>query len=334
MMRMLVIWVALMAVLGIGSGAGNGWAYTPDPNHNGDKHGLLCGLLGATVHKWKTTNHPGVKKALGQAIFGSTQGGWDLNKFELHPDFNKGGSRGSLCGKCLGTPDHYPGKSIPHDLLCLCTVGENGHPFTSYESITKLCGRAKNDLTAGNQNHQGWHSSNSGIAHQKNTWDKIVKPCLQGGSDASIEEALRNLTEHVGDRDYPRWEASNPQVCSGGYSTDICVRYTGCGKRYLRPDFPQWWETLEQALRTPNLTEDQLNSTTFLNASLDMDHNLDGVHGGHGVGTSSTSSQQAGSATPHPEEPSNRLLSLLSKHDGTPLTPATLWSLGAFVSWF
>ncbi|CCD12834.1 Variant surface glycoprotein [Trypanosoma congolense IL3000] len=351
----MLFWMFLGVFVIVGR-VGSVGARTESPtHHNKNEHDVLCGLLGVAVERWKTTNNPTAKKALSRAIFGHRNGGIIETLMEKLPnEYNEPGSRENACGSCTYSDGkHYPGWSIPHDLICMCTVGENGYPFgqnSNDNGTPTLCGRSATDFgceqNQGNGNgchgnkdwwkessHHDGNGNRQASKHLNATWEKVIKPCLIGGEKLQLEVALKNLTGSRKDRETPSW-ASGHGKCNG-VSGAVCVYYgTGCDKQYNN-NSPQWWWDLEKALTTPNLTEAQLNSTTFLSASLDMDHNLEGVHGGHGVGTSSSSSsQQAGSTTHHPDEPRNRLASLFSKHDGTPLTSPFLWSLGAFVSWF
>ncbi|CCD17112.1 Variant surface glycoprotein [Trypanosoma congolense IL3000] len=276
-------------------------------NHNGDHHATLCGLLGTAAHKWKTTNHPGVKKALSQAIFGHTQGG-DIEKHSqvLPSDYHQSGNRENWCWHCKNYETHHPGKSIPHDLLCLCTVGSKGHEYS--DRTSSLCGRNGVVLNV----VHGWSSSNSGVEHLKDAWEKIVKPCLQNGPRVNIDQAVANFSSSMENRDTPNWSASHTGNCKGdsGHSS-ICVGYDGWCLH--GNDYHLWWKDFVWALRAPNLTEDQLNSTTFLNATRDTaDSSQTGQQGSSTQAMPSTTS--ASSTT---EESPGKVLPLLSNQQSS-----------------
>ncbi|CCD14555.1 Variant surface glycoprotein [Trypanosoma congolense IL3000] len=327
MMRKITFWMTVMTSLVLVTGK----AHQANTNHNGKEHDLLCGLLGAAVKKWKTTNHPGVKEDLAQAIFGNKNGKVDPGELQFPYSKEYSGNREVYCGKCHGNPEHYPGKSIPHDLICLCTVGTSGYPFVEHSSINQLCGKERKDLgcencgTSSRITVQGWSTSGNGKTHLENTWNKIVKPCLQKGDTVNVDETLKKLAERRSSDGSPNW-GSHHNNCGGhNGAASICVGYSGhCG---TNNDYPQWWEKLEKALSTPNLTPTELNSTTFNN---NPNHDYNDVPVGQAETSSQSMPQKAASAVHSPEETRTRLLSLSSnQQSSTSLTHPLLCLLSA-----
>ncbi|CCD13534.1 Variant surface glycoprotein [Trypanosoma congolense IL3000] len=301
-------------------------------DHNGEQHGILCGLLGAAVKKWKTTNHPGVKKALAQAIFGNKNGKGDPSELQFPFSKEYSENREVYCGKCQGNHDHYPGKSIPHDLICLCTVGSKGYPFVEHGSINQLCGKERKDLgceycgTSSRGTVQEWSTSGNSKTHLENTWNKIVKPCLQKGDTVNADETLKKLAERRSSDGSPNWGSHHTNCGGDSGAASICVGYSGhCG---TNNDYPQWWEKLEKALSTPNLTPTELNSTAFLNNT--HNHDYDDVPVGQAETSSQSMPPKAASTVHSPEETRTRLLSLSSnQQSGNSLTHPLLCLLSA-----
>ncbi|CCD14069.1 unnamed protein product [Trypanosoma congolense IL3000] len=138
-------WMVVMVVDTAGSVIGTHVAL--HKKHNAEEHHALCDLLGAAVDLWQIAQNGGSdsppKKALGQAIFGNANGGTLTDLERGSPtDYEEHGDRSALCGSCLHGRRHYPGKSIPHELPCLCTVGQNGAPFNNggYHSLCGVTG--------------------------------------------------------------------------------------------------------------------------------------------------------------------------------------------------
>ncbi|CCD11709.1 Variant surface glycoprotein [Trypanosoma congolense IL3000] len=270
-MFLVIVGMMMMALSGSSLGTGT----SEHHNHNEDHHDALCGLLGAAVRKWKRTHNPTTKKVLAQAIFGNESGG-NLNTLlaGLPETHHKPGNRHNWCGSCAYGGDHYPGKSIPHDMLCMCTVGEGGFPFLAYSDKpeTKLCGKSAADLGCKNQQDSGngchsnqhwWttstksHNGNGEAkVHLNVTWEKVVKPCLQGGH---IGRAKKTLLEklNVGEYSSPRWGWGHTN-CGGDYS-DVCVSYGH--QCHDNPKSPQWWQELYEALTTTEDTHAKGKST-------------------------------------------------------------------------
>ncbi|CCD12054.1 unnamed protein product [Trypanosoma congolense IL3000] len=231
--------MVMVVVLWTGTASGT---YTTGPNHNGAHHETLCGLLGAAAQKWKTTNHTVFNKALWQAIFGKREGdNLDVLSKGLPAEYHDPGNRQyTCCSRTCSNHGPYPGKSIHHDLLRMCTVGENGYPFNYGSDNSKtLCGRSATELgcedghgngcQSGNVNNHGWHengdhqnSAEQAKKHLNSTWVKVVSPCIEG--------ALKNLTESRKDWETPSGARSH-NSCNG-VSGAVCVYYgNGCDKQ-------------------------------------------------------------------------------------------------------
>ncbi|CCD16859.1 unnamed protein product, partial [Trypanosoma congolense IL3000] len=138
-------------------------AYSNVHNHNGKEHDALCSVLGAVVTLYRSARGgPTLQKALRRALFGNENGDGDLNTLlaDLPSTHHNPGHRERSCGDCrYGGGEDYPGWSIPHDLLCLCTVGKNGYPFTNDGQNSKMfCGQSAQNLGCGNGN--GCHNGN------------------------------------------------------------------------------------------------------------------------------------------------------------------------------
>ncbi|CCD17322.1 Variant surface glycoprotein, partial [Trypanosoma congolense IL3000] len=215
--RMIKFWIIVcLVIFGV-------FAQDSVTNHNGAQHKALCDVLTIAAHKWKTvreTLSPPLKKALGRTLFGKEEGELEELK-DLPGDYDKvgepGSSRAIWCGQPLNGDyqNNYPrwsGHSAPHDLVCLCTVGEGGFPFNKTGSGTakeKLCGKPANALGGATD---GWQSQSAswnkekrvleypdpkGKEHITATWENVTRPCLEGGwKEKNFEKALETLIDN------------------------------------------------------------------------------------------------------------------------------------------
>ncbi|CCD17450.1 Variant surface glycoprotein [Trypanosoma congolense IL3000] len=317
---LLVVCLAVMLVPG---------RTTTSHNHNGEHYGTLCDLLAAAVQKWKTANNSSVKKALSQAIFGHPNGKGDPSELDLPSTHHKPGNRRQWCGECVyGDQESYPGKSIPHDILCMCTVGENGYPFLEGldKPDTRLCGRSAGDLGCGQDVGNGkgclkgnghWWSENSDRNHAgkylKATWDGVVKTCLGKQLNLDAEDGLKTLLNKlkIGKYSSPAW-AWGHHGCNG-VDGAVCVTY---GTRCHRPhntNFPQWWWDLEEALNAPNLTQAELHAAVSQNFTIDT---TDSAQTGQ-QGSSTQAMPSTTSASSTTEESPGKVLPLLSNQQSS-----------------
>ncbi|CCD15200.1 unnamed protein product [Trypanosoma congolense IL3000] len=146
---------------------------------NAEEHDALCNVLVAAVELWDIEESPeselpsALKTAINQAIFGKEKGGNLEDLYEALPDvYEHPGDREQWCGKCSPRYQRgpYPGKSIPHDLMCLCTPGKEGTPFPRSSSWSRLlgwkritlCGQRRWELIE--EGHVGWYSLTYGSA--------------------------------------------------------------------------------------------------------------------------------------------------------------------------
>ncbi|CCD16373.1 unnamed protein product [Trypanosoma congolense IL3000] len=126
--------------------------------HNEAQHDALCGVLKKAVSRWgkegETLTEP-LKTGLKVTIFGNESGG-DIEKLrkELPEFYDNVWSGVSASGMpCAG---YYSGRSAPHGLVCLCTVGTDGFPFHGRIENQKLCAQFKDALGGG---ANGWGRS-------------------------------------------------------------------------------------------------------------------------------------------------------------------------------
>ncbi|CCD16275.1 Variant surface glycoprotein [Trypanosoma congolense IL3000] len=268
-----------MVMMGL-SGSSLGTGTNEHHNHNGDNHDDLCSVLKAAVTLYHSRRSgEKLRKALKRAIFGNESGGGDIETLQkgLPETHNNPGNRKNWCGDCTYGGDHYPGKSIPHDLICMCTVGSSGFPFTHMSENGKtLCGKSATDLGCeknresgtgchGKNNSHWWNDTSTNHEpngkgqvkeHLETTWNTVVKPCLQG---RHIEQAKKTLLEklYVGHQSSPSWARGHTN-CGGDHS-DVCVSYGH--QCHDNPNSPQWWQELYDALTTTEDTSAQGNST-------------------------------------------------------------------------
>ncbi|CCD15154.1 unnamed protein product [Trypanosoma congolense IL3000] len=180
--------------------------------------------------------------------------------------------RGSRCGGCHQEEKfYYPGSSITHDLMCLCTPGKAAEPFYGYywwlfgykANGFKLCGKLKEDMGV-NLNH-GWYSE--GRKKEANglekSWKAVIMGCFNGWKNRNITgsqdltEKLQKLTEamtnftkilkQVNGMHKLGWTKEHTPS-DGTDEKRIHVHYNTCnGKR--KP----WWKRLNETLtsKTP-----------------------------------------------------------------------------------
>ncbi|CCD12527.1 unnamed protein product, partial [Trypanosoma congolense IL3000] len=173
MLRLTLKWMMMAVAVIFVSGSSSISIASVGKEHNKEEHARLCNLLMAAVNKWeevktRESTDP-LKRALGKTLFGNENGGemGDL-KGGLPKDYEKVEGELSLRLTWCGLPQEsatgkkkprWPGHSAPHDLLCLCTTGQDGYPFNEVGSdsgtATMLCGKPKEALGGGSD---GWDS--------------------------------------------------------------------------------------------------------------------------------------------------------------------------------
>ncbi|CCD16037.1 Variant surface glycoprotein [Trypanosoma congolense IL3000] len=228
-------------------------------NLNIKEHNALCEVLGAAVSLWdrvKDHNTP-LKKALAQAIFGAENANGDIAGLigKMPQEYNEDGDRHNWCGECSQGATIYPGISIPHDLLCMCTVGHSGAPFnvdqhhslcgvegekwgcTTYKAPSHHVGEKKHWECSGKKWNTHWDKDRRQMA-----WEKVVKPCLDSLHRTNLRDALKSFRTKKSNNQIPNMDRHSNKC--GGTHGDICVKYSGwCGKSG-GSEFPQWLDAL------------------------------------------------------------------------------------------
>ncbi|CCD17653.1 unnamed protein product [Trypanosoma congolense IL3000] len=130
-------------------------------DYNKEEHGLLCNVLAAAVRKWGNNGEKvscPLKQALQQTIFGMNENRGENPKtltlpkeYESNGGINPNHDRHQWCGACNGR--HYPGESSLNDLLCVCTLGPDGVPN---ETGDTLCGHNPDKLGVAQPKHMGF----------------------------------------------------------------------------------------------------------------------------------------------------------------------------------
>ncbi|CCD13587.1 Variant surface glycoprotein [Trypanosoma congolense IL3000] len=256
---MIKIWIMVMMTMGVAGAT----------DHNGPQYTALCELLTRAAYMWEkkrgNLSKP-LEKALERTIFGKDGGGTveDLRKNKL-PSGYSGTERGNLCGNPFDSVTdkqwslHSPGYSGPHDMLCLCTPGENGWPLNNQVSgADTLCGQ---DIkTWGEDGSMGWASG--GYEDEENqltaTWTNITLPCLKGGDGAGdLKSALKKFKRKLGEpvQKDPPYEPlgegnfNDNFPCTGYSDKGVCVAY------YNNTDPKPWWIQLEAAIQEDEKTK-------------------------------------------------------------------------------
>ncbi|CCD16713.1 Variant surface glycoprotein [Trypanosoma congolense IL3000] len=241
-----------------------------EKNHNEHEHARLCSVLGAAVDKWRDirTRDPTdtLRKALGRTIFGNESGG-ELTDLEgtLPKEYNGvegiSGSRSSWCGGPHEETNwqhqwRWSGHSAPHDMACLCTVGEEAWPVNKSATTTdndKLCGQGRSALGA--DDSKGWgYTEHEGNRHVEATWKAIVTPCLlESGKKDDLKKALEVFIDnlnHTYDKEYRdmyrlgegKYSSTHYAACTGSSSLGVCVMY------YTSFPPEPWWRQLQEAI--------------------------------------------------------------------------------------
>ncbi|CCD13078.1 Variant surface glycoprotein [Trypanosoma congolense IL3000] len=251
-------WILVMMVMKVGVFADR----SATKNHNEEAHRALCTVLKMAVGKWGTNGEglsDPLKTALHQTIFGYRSEEKTVEKLrDTFPIVYKegvGGLRGVLCGQPThgGYQDNFPrwpGHSAPHDLVCLCTVGNEGWPLNeTIPEKKKLCGKTEDELGG---DTEGWDSSSKekGEKQITATWDNITKECLQsdGKKGENLKEALETLTGKLKESNHyllgeGTYSSRSASACTGSPSFGVCVKYY--------PTYEEtktWWVDLQKAL--------------------------------------------------------------------------------------
>ncbi|CCD14659.1 Variant surface glycoprotein [Trypanosoma congolense IL3000] len=251
----------LMLIVHVGSSSGN-----DEEDHNKDAHNALCDILHAVVAMSKSsTVSDTLRKALHRTIFGNESGGQvgDLkNKllgyYQLE---NRYSSRPFLCAQPsqekVNSKEHHPlwpGHSAPHDMVCLCTLGDGGWPLRGTDAgKKKLCGKQGDQLGL-DIGKQGWgYQVKEGEKQIQATWTNVVDECLQGTDKGTkLKDSLKTFIEKLGTVNS---EANTYKVlgesgsgdypCSGSKMQGVCVKYYPEEQNAI-----PWWMELQNAIKT------------------------------------------------------------------------------------
>ncbi|CCD15852.1 Variant surface glycoprotein [Trypanosoma congolense IL3000] len=238
-------------------------------DHNHDAHNALCDLLSVSVKKWgevKDRKHDDpLRKALKQTIFGN-ESERDMAAFrsKLPDAYNdkesNSGDRSMWCGQPFedsheisnANQPRWSGHSATHDLVCLCTAGENGWPINGSDT---LCGKGKDDLGGGSE---GWGNKNRKAETQlKATWFNVTSECLQSDEKRgenlkdALDKFLRRLKhepEEVNKNRYQLGEGTpgSYTACTGSFPYGVCVMYYN--GTIVKKEHMPWWVDLQNAL--------------------------------------------------------------------------------------
>ncbi|CCD12262.1 Variant surface glycoprotein [Trypanosoma congolense IL3000] len=280
-------------------------AYPPGTVFNDGEYKALCGVFHASLDLWNASRESnlklgaGLEISLSQALFGKESGGSieDITE-SLPPEYNNAPHRGWMCGYCSHTEPAHPGKSITHDLMCLCTPGQYAEPFYGYywlfgfrENGFKLCGKLRQEM--GVDLRHGWYSE--GRKKQAKgldmSWKAVIMGCVNSWKNGNItgspdlsEKLTRlntTLQEFVSklykdDKRRPKLGGTHGDKKESDGTTEqhIHVRYRYCGEPRRgggRPKRP-WWKKMQDVLKktksqlflehsTPTLPEENEDDT-------------------------------------------------------------------------
>ncbi|CCD17042.1 unnamed protein product, partial [Trypanosoma congolense IL3000] len=136
---MMVCFLLMGVVRAMVSRGPKGRPYAEGSDFNGDYYDYLCNVFQATAELWEASKksnkvpNPELQSALDKALFGN-YGKRDLQEIKktLPEDYKQLRNRKEWCGSCKNSERYYPGRSITHDLMCLCAPGYYGEPFYVY----------------------------------------------------------------------------------------------------------------------------------------------------------------------------------------------------------
>ncbi|CCD13083.1 Variant surface glycoprotein [Trypanosoma congolense IL3000] len=250
------------------------YSYPDGTVFNDVEYKTLCEVFKASADLWNASRisekipNSALNGALTQALLGNIGNRHlsgikeSLPKYYTHHTLRH---RGERCGGCKNTDKlYFPGSSITHDLMCLCTPGQDAEPFYGYywffykENGFKLCGKGRAQMGV-DLNH-GWYvdkkkKGNNGL---EKPWKTVVWGCFNSWkSNPGLES--HNLTEKIvrlnatlqnftstlkkmgGHDKLGGFEEHNE--ADGSDERHIHVRYDNC-KGPKKP----WWKKLKETL--------------------------------------------------------------------------------------
>ncbi|CCD13244.1 Variant surface glycoprotein, partial [Trypanosoma congolense IL3000] len=302
------VWWSLLLVThwGMGmKGVSGVYTYSSGTIFNGKEHDALCSVFQSGLDLWNASRNSdlklasGLESALGQALFGKSRGGQlESIKEDLPQEYQNPGHRGQMCGRCWNSERYYPGRSITHDLLCLCTAGQYGRPYYGHfwlfgwhpkETSFKLCGKERANMVE-NEN-SGWHAKtyykNQQAKDLDKTWRTVVWGCYNSWKSKAVqgsqnlEERLRALTgamENFTNKltiDRNKWHKlggfEEHTESDGSDERHIHVRYGPCNNA-RKP----WWRRLQEALRGKTPSQLLLEPSVASSQVTRSEHEADG----------------------------------------------------------
>ncbi|CCD13585.1 Variant surface glycoprotein [Trypanosoma congolense IL3000] len=247
------------------------YSYPDGTVFNDGEYKALCDVFQASLDLWNAsrTSEKGLDKVLEasllRALFWNT-GNKHLNGITdtLTHDYKKLVNRGTRCGGCQTYKFYFPGSSITHDLMCLCTPEKDAEPFYGYywffykENGFKLCGKGRAQMGV-DLNH-GWYvdkrkKGNNGL---EKPWRAVFMGCFNGWKRKTVEwnqdikEKVKNLNATMQNfTGILKQVNGNHKLCGfnehneadGSTERHMHARYDTC-TRGREP----WWKKLNEAL--------------------------------------------------------------------------------------
>ncbi|CCD16733.1 Variant surface glycoprotein [Trypanosoma congolense IL3000] len=264
MMWVMKLWMLVMVFMGVLAAEKE----TALKDHNHGEHKALCTVLKMVVGKWGSGGESllePLKTALHRTIFGNESGGsLETLRNSLPKVYEEvvqdSDSRNMACGQLRNDGNDYhsikqprwSGHSAPHDLVCLCTLGNNSWPLDDTQTASTLCGQEKSALGSGKGNN-GWSAIYTGKEQMEATWANVTSKCLEGGGKGeTLKAALKEFTDKLvlkpieGQKNRKQLGEGKPDeyyACTGSPTRGVCVMY------YPKLTAHTWWVDLEKALK-------------------------------------------------------------------------------------
>ncbi|CCD13081.1 Variant surface glycoprotein [Trypanosoma congolense IL3000] len=272
---------------------------------NKKEHAKICEALVQTITLWKMVESKewipsmGLASALRVAIFGDERVGLVGDLKETLPEaYVIPGHRGQWCASCNHNEEKHPGKSIPHDIMCLCSTGRCEEPFQyhgwsgckGYWTEHTLCGKTHEEL--GHPDGGGWWSKGGPETTQRSTgnltkylqisWNQTVWGCMKAAIQnnappkENIQMQLAKLNQTL--EDFEKLLKGKNQKNTYGGSSDstsdhasdqytFYVHYGSCGDASHGGEAKKpWWKRLLEALKR-NTNASREEEEAFFNSA-------------------------------------------------------------------